>query len=68
LHACANKSTGWFVLRRHTSKKRMRAKLSEVKTELHRRQHYPVPSKVLACQRHRLSWERMHRIVASVTA
>jgi RNA-directed DNA polymerase len=42
-HICANKSTGWFVLRRLTSKKRMRAKLSEVKTELRRRQHLPIP-------------------------
>ena len=42
-HACVNKSTGWFVLRRVTSKQRMRAKLSEVKTELRRRQHLPVP-------------------------
>ena len=43
-HACANKSTGYFVLRRHTSKRRMRAKLSEVKTELRRRQHLPIPA------------------------
>jgi RNA-directed DNA polymerase len=42
-HICANTSTGWFVLRRHTSKQRMRAKLSEVKAELRRRQHLPVP-------------------------
>jgi group II intron reverse transcriptase/maturase len=42
-HICANKKTGWFVLRRHTSKQRMRAKLSEVKTELRRRQHLPIP-------------------------
>jgi hypothetical protein len=38
-----NKRTGWFVLRRVTSKQRMRAKLSEVKTELNRRQHLPIP-------------------------
>ena len=31
------------MLRRHTSKRRMRAKLSEVKTELRRRQHHPIP-------------------------
>jgi RNA-directed DNA polymerase len=42
-HICANTSTGWFVLRRLTSKQRMRTKLSEVKTELRRRQHLPVP-------------------------
>jgi RNA-directed DNA polymerase len=100
-HMCVNKRTGWFVLRRVTSKKRMRAKLSEVKTELNRRRHLPIPDqgRWLASvirghcnyyavpgnsdainafrdqatrhwcsalrrrsQRHRLDWERMHRL------
>jgi len=43
-HACGKtKTNGWFALKRVTSKKRLRAKLGEVKTELRRRQHDPVP-------------------------
>jgi RNA-directed DNA polymerase len=43
-HACGKtKKNGWFALKRVTSKKRLRAKLREVKTELRRRQHDPVP-------------------------
>jgi len=35
--------TGRFTLKRVTSKKRMAAKLSEVKTELMQRRHLPIP-------------------------
>jgi group II intron reverse transcriptase/maturase len=42
-HICAKTQAGRFQLKRVTSKKRMRAKLSEVKTELRRRMHLPVP-------------------------
>jgi group II intron reverse transcriptase/maturase len=42
-HICAKTRNGRFMLKRVTSKKRMRAKLSEVKTELIRRRHLPVP-------------------------
>jgi RNA-directed DNA polymerase len=43
-HACGKtKKNGWFALKRVTSKKRLRAKLREVKTELRRRQHDPIP-------------------------
>jgi group II intron reverse transcriptase/maturase len=42
-HICAKTRSGRFMLKRVTSKKRMRAKLSEIKTELMQRRHLPVP-------------------------
>jgi RNA-directed DNA polymerase len=42
-HICAKTRDGRFKLMRITSKKRMRAKLREVKTELRRRRHLPIP-------------------------
>jgi RNA-directed DNA polymerase len=42
-HVCAKSRTGRFALRRITISKRVRAKLKEVKTELMRRRHLPVP-------------------------
>src|SRR6266700_587902 len=42
-HMCAKDRGGRFKLKRVTSKKRMRAKLSAVKTELRRRMHLRVP-------------------------
>jgi len=101
-HICAKTRTGRFKLRRITSKKRMRAKLREVNTELRRRMHLPIPEQGrwlgavvrghLAyfavpdnsaainafrhqigrawlralrrrSQRHRLSWQRMGRLI-----
>jgi RNA-directed DNA polymerase len=41
-HISAKSRAGWFKLQRITSKKRMRAKLREVKTELMRRRHLPI--------------------------
>jgi group II intron reverse transcriptase/maturase len=42
-HICAKTRDGRFKLARITSKKRMRAKLREVKTELRHRRHLPIP-------------------------
>ena len=42
-HVCAKSRAGRFKLKRVTSKKRMRAKLHEVKAELRRRMHHPIP-------------------------
>jgi RNA-directed DNA polymerase len=42
-HICAKSRSGRFKLKRVTSKKRMRAKLREVKAELRRRWHLPIP-------------------------
>src|SRR3954471_13089909 len=42
-HICAKTRDGRFKLARLTSKKRMRAKLRELKTELRRRRHLPIP-------------------------
>ena len=42
-HICAKTRNGHFTLKRVTSKKRMAAKLREVKTELMQRRHLPVP-------------------------
>jgi len=42
-HICAKDRRGRFKLKRVTSKKRVRAKLHEVKTELRRRRHLPIP-------------------------
>jgi RNA-directed DNA polymerase len=41
-HISAKSRNGWFKLQRITSKKRLRAKLREVKTELMRRRHLPI--------------------------
>jgi group II intron reverse transcriptase/maturase len=42
-HICGRTRNGRFALKRVTSKKRLRAKLREVKTELMRRRHLPIP-------------------------
>jgi hypothetical protein len=42
-HICARSKNGRFWLKRITISKRMRAKLSEIKTELKRRRHEPIP-------------------------
>ena len=42
-HLCATTKSGRFWVRRITIKKRMRAKLREVKEELKRRRHEPIP-------------------------
>jgi group II intron reverse transcriptase/maturase len=42
-HCCAKNKSGGFMLKRTTVKKRMAAKLREVKTELMRRRHLPIP-------------------------
>ena len=42
-HICAKNRHGRFKLRRVTSKKKMRAKLRSVKTEMRRRMHHPIP-------------------------
>jgi RNA-directed DNA polymerase len=42
-HVCAKTRKGRFKLRRATSKKKMRAKLHQLKDELRRRMHLPIP-------------------------
>lgn len=42
-HICARGRTGKFRVERRTIKKRMRAKLAEIKRELRRRMHDPIP-------------------------
>jgi RNA-directed DNA polymerase len=42
-HFCGKTKSGRFWLRRKTISKRMRAKLAEVKDQLRRRRHYPIP-------------------------
>ncbi len=42
-HLCATSKKGHFWVRRVTDKRRMRAKLKEIKEELKRRRHQPVP-------------------------
>lgn len=42
-HICAKDRHGRFKLKRITSKKKMRAKLKSVKTEMRRRMHLPIP-------------------------
>jgi RNA-directed DNA polymerase len=42
-HICATSKNGRFWIRRMTGSKRARAKLAEVKAELRRRQHLPIP-------------------------
>ena len=43
-HICGKTRRGKFLLVRHTVRKRMRAKLREVRAELMRRRHLPVPA------------------------
>jgi hypothetical protein len=42
-HICSTTRKGWFLVRRITERKRMRAKLKEVKADLADRWHDPVP-------------------------
>jgi group II intron reverse transcriptase/maturase len=42
-HICAKNKAGRFLLARYTVKARMRAKLREVKAEVQRRRHRPIP-------------------------
>jgi RNA-directed DNA polymerase len=42
-HICARSKAGKFLLRRQTMRKRMQAKLREVKAELQRRRHLSIP-------------------------
>jgi len=42
-HICGKSRAGIFQLQRQTSRKRMARKLQEVKDELRKRMHYPVP-------------------------
>jgi RNA-directed DNA polymerase len=42
-HMCATDRHGRFKLKRVTSKKKMRSKLTAVKTEMRRRMHHPIP-------------------------
>jgi group II intron reverse transcriptase/maturase len=42
-HICGKSRNGDFLLRRHTMRKRLRSKLLEVKAELQRRRHLPIP-------------------------
>ena len=42
-HLCGKTRDGRFCLRRITIKKRLRAKLKQVKAELRRRRHWPIP-------------------------
>ena len=42
-HMCGKTKDGRFWLRRVTIKKRLRAKLKQVKAELRRRRHWPIP-------------------------
>ncbi|WP_298405114.1 group II intron reverse transcriptase/maturase [Ferrimicrobium sp.] len=42
-HICAKNKSGRFWVKRITVSKRMRAKLHEVKGQLHRRRHLPIP-------------------------
>jgi RNA-directed DNA polymerase len=46
-HSCGKTSKGHFIVRRHTKRSRMRAKLAEVKQELRRRMHFPVKEQAL---------------------
>jgi RNA-directed DNA polymerase len=43
VHSCARTRKGWFTVRRQTIGDRLRAKLQEVKVELRRRWHDPLP-------------------------
>lgn len=43
-HICGKTRAGRFTVRRHTQRQRLQAKLREVKTELGRRMHDPVPA------------------------
>jgi RNA-directed DNA polymerase len=43
VHICSTTKTGKFLLRRHTMAKRMRDKLRQLKLEIKRRIHLPIP-------------------------
>ena len=50
-HICSRSRKGRFQLRRKSRRDRMRSKLREIKAELNRRWHEPIPSKGNGCGR-----------------
>ena len=77
-HQCARtRKQGWFAIHRHSSAKRMRTKLRELKAELRKRSHQPVGETGRWLRRVVQGWlnyhavpsnsNRLHRFVDEVT-
>ena len=70
-HLCGKTRNGRFWLRRITIKKRMRAKLKQLKVELRRRRHWPIPEQggwLASVVRGRLNYYAVPGNIDAVTA
>lgn len=61
-HYCGKRNDGKFIVWRSTAKKRMTAKLRDIKIELHRRMHDPIPLVGEWLKRVVLGYYRYHAI------
>ncbi len=67
-HICAKTKKGEFQLARRTMRERLRAKLSEVKTELRRRRHQPIPKQGRYLQSVVAGFFRYHAVPTNMRA
>src|SRR5271166_1045843 len=67
-HICGRTRRGGFLLRRQSRRDRMRAKLHELKEELRRRRHSPIPEQGRWLRRGVAGWYNYHAVPTNVAA
>src|SRR5208337_2258342 len=67
-HICGRTRRGGFLLRRQSRRDRMRAKLHELKEELRRRRHSPIPEQGRWLRRVVAGWYNYHAVPTNVAA
>ena len=67
-HICGRTRRGGFLLRRQSRRDRMRAKLHELKEELRRRRHSPIPEQGRWLRRVVAGWYNYHAAPTNIAA
>ena len=67
-HICGRSRRGGFLLRRKSRRDRMRAKLHELKEELRRRRHEPIPSQGRWLRQVVAGWYNYHAVPTNIAA
>ena len=67
-HICGRTRRGGFLLRRQSRRDRMRAKLHELKDELRRRRHLPIPEQGRWLRRVVAGWFNYHAVPTNAAA
>ncbi len=67
-HICGRTRRGGFLLRRQSRRDRMRAKLHELKEELRRRRHSPIPEQGRWLRRVVAGWYNYHAVPTNIAA